>query len=304
MRPVTAQRTEPAAQFGTGVAERVTRTVQEAIEDGTYPSGTMLPKVRFLAEQTGASYNSVCRALAVLKRAHLVHRSGRGYAAGPRQTAGSATRARSGRVVLVLQADERWWQGVPGLDWLSPFNLSFMREANNANTLIVPVFYRPAAYPFQISGEEAIRRYARELGPRCCGTLITGQSWDFVLTGQKPVYESARWLTELGRPVVWFDLVDEVRWPKDTFDTGGYAKAMALPVVRKLFTRCHFHAEDAERLAIDTLRSLGHRQVGIPWFSGDAARVVRAARADSRADRPRISRAVDPCAHDRRTAVR
>lgn len=248
-------------------SEQVYRAIREGIEDGRYPSGTRLPKVDYFAVEHGVSYNTVRRALQRVVAHRLAHRQGRRIIAGAPTPAGPGRSSSGDPVIFMLQGNAEWWEETLDSDWIGPFSHGFMREVNLAGTQVVPVLPGRPGSSLLVQGFDRIRDRARELDYRFRGTLVVGQSWDYRRVHGWSIPDLVKWLTRLGRPVVWFDFIDEPENTRDTFDPDEYRSLAKSRRERRLFTRCSYYEAGGLQVALQTLYDLGHRRVGLPKFS-------------------------------------
>ncbi len=241
-RPRPAEQEGPA-DHTPGPLERMAREYRTRITRGYLRAGTVLPKIRVIAQTETVSCTTVTKALRCLQGEGLVHKTGKNWIVGPGRKRTSAFRISPQYVIVLVINDWISWGAIN-----QPRSRAFMDTLSKLSAdygiRISPVFWAPRKTPLAVlpSGTQGAIKHIRALGNRYLGSVLAGSRNELPDIGGW-----IRALTPFSRPVVWFDRYDELR--ED------------LPDAENFF-RCRFSELPAIKSSLDLLYGYGHRKVG------------------------------------------
>jgi DNA-binding LacI/PurR family transcriptional regulator len=231
------------------------RQLQLRIADGSFRPGRPLPKYAYLQREFRVSADTVVAALNRAARDGLIYKSGKQWLVGaPRRHAAGGHVQRT-RIVMVLIANRLNWFELNENSFVRPFTSALLGEFRDAGVhvqlAIQRLDSRVASVP---TGMQETLAFIRGLGEMYAGVLAYLQS---------PERTVGKWVNALCRfrkPVVVFDNSNSLAaLTRRNIDAGEF------------YYRCFFNEPTAIALAIDTLRELGHRRIGMFYTAGNVA---------------------------------
>lgn len=246
---------------------------------GQYPYGSQLPKVAALAKERSVSTHTVCRAYSRLVEEELVIRHGRQFIVGSVPRSGTSSLGPDTRFsVIILQISPAALSRFVSSEWTGGFMQSFMRKlsAYGIRPIVITMHedlerhntFRP------LSGRGALESTVISLRNDFRGILVLGTAWDYLSGCNEDFCSLIPFLCSFGKPVVWFDAIDEVGNCRGASDRHrvSYRNAISNQYVRKLFTRCRYDEIAGVKAAVRFLVDRGHRKAvfqstdtGIKW---------------------------------------
>jgi DNA-binding LacI/PurR family transcriptional regulator len=253
-------------------------SLKARIVDGTYESGSLLPKLDFFVINERVSKHTVHRAFALLARQNLIHKQGKQWLVGPprpRPGRSPDSSADNRPAVLLVFYSETWMKPFFGT-FISPFSTAFVAELQKcgfqpflASQNVISMHDQETTQGFN-QAQETIRK----LGNRYKGALV----YSFANAG-----ELDQWLPFLqsfSMPVVYFDSTDE----GSRFVRGNLG-------LKENYYRLFLDELTAITIAIESLAKLGHTTIGMPDLTGreddwPVRRIRRAQKAAQAMDPP------------------
>jgi DNA-binding LacI/PurR family transcriptional regulator len=232
-------------------------SLREAIMDGTYKVGEVLPKLGYFAYEKGISYKTIRRIFLDLVNEGLLHQQGKKWIVGPGadHTAPSARRRSMQPVIVFIVNNLTTWRNLTDNTTVGfgRFLNALNEEAGKFGVRILPVFTELDALPgVPHAGDiRDINHIIHRLDTRYLGAFVSTTPTE--LPGLRDtLYE----LCLLGRPVVWFDRFD---LPDERLDP---------PITHRRFIRVHHTEETALMSGLRHIAADGHRRIGIPIKEG------------------------------------
>lgn len=228
-------------------------SLREAITDGTYRVGDILPKLGYFAQENGISYKTTRRIFLELVSEGLLHQSGKKWLVGPepgRDVLPTRRRAMQPVIAFIINNLTTWRNLTDNTTvGFGRFLTTLNEEAGRFGVRVLPVFTELDALPGvpYVRDMREMSRFIHRLDTRYLGAFVSTTPTE--LPGLRDTLSQ---LCMLGRPVVWFD---RFNLPNERLDP---------PITHRRFVRVHHTEETALTAGLHHVASDGHRCVGVP----------------------------------------
>jgi len=233
----------PAQQ---GVLQRL----RDEISNGRFRSRQPLPKVAWLCSEWNVSTRTLAQAFRTLEQEGIIHKVGKTWIVGPKpQSISSPVTSHRPTILILSNRPEEWTEFHGNL--MEGMVRSIGEEADRCHVRLLPVLtgIEPVEDVFPM-GRNAIRHLIDDLGSQFIGILFTP------LRVTVPHFEDwLQWLVRQGKPVVWIQ------------DNLPLESVISSPRLVRVQYGDWIHpgrSESAVRLALRSLKELGHSKVLFP----------------------------------------
>ncbi len=230
---------------------RVLEKIRSGILQGWFRAGQVLPKIKFFTISERASTATVSEALSMLAHEGLIHKQARRWVVGPVPPSSNAigpVRADPSlrpAALLVLPSVETW-SSLCIHSHSRQFLETLGSELDRYDVLPITCVIDPTPVVAIPSGIQAIAERVRSIGPTYQGAVVIGEP---ALAIEPHLRECLHALLRFRKPVVWIDR--EVKAPH--LDRREFHSS--------LLYRLSGRGPETEKIAVETLAALGHRQV-------------------------------------------